>query len=79
MMSYKKRFIISLVLSLPLLVDMVMMPFGLMLPAYNWIALVTTTLIMALSAYPFWRSAWASFKHHHANMDTLVAIGTAVA
>lgn len=62
-----------------MLVDMVGMLFGWMLPHYNWVALITTTLIMALSAWPFWRSAYAAFKNHHANMDTLVAIGTAVA
>ena len=79
MMSYQKRFWLALVLSLPMLVDMILMPFGVMLPGYNWIALLTTTLIMALAAYPFWRSAYAAFKHHNANMDTLVALGTAVA
>lgn len=40
---------------------------------------VLTTIIMAFSAGPFWQSAWASFKKHHSNMDTLVAIGTATA
>lgn len=78
-MSYTKRFIYAFILSLPMLVDMVGMLFGWMLPYYNWVALITTTLIMALSAWPFWRSAYAAFKNHHANMDTLVAIGTAVA
>ena len=79
MMSYQKRFWFALVLSLPMLVDMILMPFGVMIPGYNWIALLTTTLIMAFAAYPFWRSAYAAFKHHNANMDTLVALGTAVA
>lgn len=79
MMSYQKRFWLALVLSLPMLVDMFLMPFGVMIPSYNWIALITTTLIMAFAAYPFWRSAYAAFKHHNANMDTLVALGTAVA
>ena len=78
-MSYFKRFVISLVLSVPLIIQMVGMAFSWMMPAYNWIALITTTIIMALSALPFWQSAWAAFKNHHANMDTLVAIGTAVA
>ncbi len=34
---------------------------------------------MAISAAPYWSSAWAAFKHHSANMNTLVAAGTAVA
>ncbi len=33
----------------------------------------------AVSAGPFLQSAWSSFKKHHSNMDTLVAIGTATA
>lgn len=34
---------------------------------------------MAISAAPYWSSAWAAFKHHNANMNTLVAVGTSVA
>ncbi|KRL30077.1 copper-transporting ATPase [Lactobacillus kefiranofaciens subsp. kefirgranum DSM 10550 = JCM 8572] len=50
-----------------------------MMPGYNWIAFITTTIIMAISAVPYWSSAWAAFKHHNANMNTLVAVGTSVA
>ena len=55
------------------------MPFHWMMPGYNWIAFITTTIIMAISAAPYWSSAWAAFKHHQANMNTLVAVGTSVA
>lgn len=79
-MSIAGRFWVSLVLSLPMLVEMVMKPLtGFMLPGGAWTMLVLTTIIMAVSAVPFWQSAWASFTKHHANMDTLVAIGTATA
>lgn len=74
-----QRFWLSFVLAIPLLVQMILMPFHLMMPAYNWIALVTTSLIMLISARAYWQSAWAAFRHHQANMNTLVAIGTAVA
>lgn len=77
-MSYTKRFYITLILSIPMLGQMVLMPFHLMMPAYNWVALITTTIIMLVAALPFWQSGWAAFKHHNANMDTLVAIGTFV-
>lgn len=50
-----------------------------MLPGGHWTMLALTTVVMALSARPFAQSAWASFKKHHSNMDTLVAIGTATA
>lgn len=78
-MSVTKRFWISLVLSLPMLANMILMPFGWMLPGGNWTQLALTTVIMLVSAGPFAQSAWASFKKHHSNMDTLVAIGTMTA
>lgn len=62
-----------------MLIQMFAMPFHWMMPGYNWIAFITTTIIMAISAAPYWSSAWAAFKHHNANMNTLVAVGTAVA
>ena len=78
-MSITKRFWISLIFSLPMLVGMILMPFGIMIPGSEWIQFVLTTVVMAVAAKPFLDSAWASFKKHHSNMDTLVAIGTATA
>lgn len=74
-----KRFWISFVLAIPMLVQMIMMPFSWMMPAYVPIAFVTTTLIMAIAAWPYWVSGWAAFTHHQANMNTLVALGTIIA
>ncbi|WP_297815514.1 copper-translocating P-type ATPase [uncultured Lactobacillus sp.] len=78
-LSNIQRFWISFILSIPMLIQMLAMPFHWMMPGYNWIALVTTTIIMAISAAPYWSSAIAAFKKHSANMNTLVAAGTAVA
>ncbi len=78
-MSISQRFWISLILSLPMVANMILMPFGWLLPGGAWTQLVLTTLIMLISARPFWESAWTSFKKHHSNMDTLVAIGTVTA
>ncbi|APX72212.1 copper-translocating P-type ATPase [Companilactobacillus allii] len=78
-MTITRRFWISLIFSLPMLANMILMPFGWMLPGGNWTQLVLTTVIMLVSARPFWQSAWASFTKHHSNMDTLVAIGTVTA
>ncbi len=77
--SETKRFWISFILSLPLLVQMLAMPFGGKMPYYNLIAFVVTTVIMLSAAVPYWSSAWAAAKHHDANMNTLVAVGTTVA
>lgn len=79
-MSIKTRFIISLVLSLPMLAEMILGPLiGWSLPGGNWTMLTLTTGVMAISAWPFIRTGWEAFKNHNANMDTLVAIGTSTA
>lgn len=78
-LSETKRFWLSFLLSLPLLVQMLAMPFGWMMPNYNLVAFVVTTLIMIIAALPYWSSAWAAAQHHDANMNTLVAVGTGVA
>jgi Cation transport ATPase len=78
-MTITKRFWIALIFSLPMLVGMILMPFGIMIPGGEWTQFVLTTIVMAVAARPFIQSAWASFKKHHSNMDTLVAIGTATA
>ena len=62
-----------------MLIQMFATPFHWMMPGYNCIAFITTTIIMAISAAPYWSSAWSAFKHHNANMNTLVAVGTSVA
>lgn len=74
-----QRFWVSFILAIPMLIQMLAMPFHWMMPYYNWIALITTTVIMLVSAAPYWKSAIGAFKKHNANMNTLVAAGTAVA
>ncbi|WP_279083268.1 copper-translocating P-type ATPase [Lactobacillus apis] len=78
-MKITTRFWTSLVLSLPMLVEMIIYPFtGWMLPGGNWTMLAFTTVIMLISAGPFVSSAWSAFLKHHSNMDTLVALGTMI-
>ena len=78
-MKITTRFWTSLILSLPMLVEMIIHPFtGWMLPGGEWTMLIFTTIIMVISAGPFVSSAWSAFKKHHSNMDTLVALGTAI-
>lgn len=78
-LSTSQRFWTSLIFSIPLLIQMVMMPFHWMMPHYVAIAFVTTTIVMIVGAWPYWTSAWAAFKQHQANMNTLVALGTTIA
>lgn len=78
-MKITTRFWTSLVLSLPMLVEMIIHPFtGWMLPGGNWTMLAFTTVIMLISAGPFVSSAWSAFLKHHSNMDTLVSLGTMI-
>lgn len=79
-MSTKSRFIFSLIFSLPMLVDMIIQPlFGVGLPGGAWTMFALTTAVMLVAGWPFIRTAWAAFRSHNANMDTLIAIGTSVA
>ena len=44
-----------------------------------WALLVLTLAVMLWAGRHFYVSAWAAFRHHAANMDTLVAVGTGAA
>ncbi len=79
-MSPLNRFVFSLIISLPLIVGMFgQLLFGWELPGMSWTMFYLATPVMAFGAWPFIRSAWAALKNHHANMDTLIAIGTITA
>jgi Cu+-exporting ATPase len=48
-------------------------------PALSWGLLVLTLGIMAWAGRHFYTRAWAAFRHHAADMNTLVAVGTGAA
>lgn len=74
------RFWITSIFTLPLLILMIGMMAGFVShPVSRWGTFLATTPIMLVAGVPFIKSAWASFKKHHSNMDTLVALGTLVA
>lgn len=78
-MSTRTRFWITVVMAIPLAIQMILMPWHISLPDYDWLAMVLTTVIMLVGALPYWLSGWNAFIKHNANMNTLVALGTAVA
>ncbi|CAM2928456.1 copper-exporting ATPase [Streptococcus acidominimus] len=79
-MSIRTRFWISFICSTPLVFFMVAMYTHIVdHTVIEWGTFFFTTIIMAFAGLPFLKSAWASFKNHNANMDTLVALGTGVA
>lgn len=73
-----RRFWLSLFLALPMLAQMLLMIWGIMLPGIKTYSLIATSLIMLVAAVPYIQSAWAAFKRHQANMNSLIAIGTSV-
>ena len=78
--SLLQRFWITSIFTLPLVLLMLGMLTGsISHPVMHWGTFLATTPIMLVAGLPYIRSAWASFKKHNANMDTLVALGTLVA
>ena len=78
--SLLQRFWITSIFTLPLVLLMLGMFTGsISHPVMHWGTFIATTPIMLVAGLPYIRSAWASFKKHNANMDTLVALGTLVA
>ncbi|MDR0200426.1 MAG: cadmium-translocating P-type ATPase [Streptococcaceae bacterium] len=77
--SVTKRFIIGCIGSVPLLILMFLDLAHVMFPGESWVQFVLGTFVFLGAGLPFLQSAWASFKQHNSNMDTLVALGTSIA
>ena len=84
MATYRQRLkgsVLSLSLAIPLMLSMfVYHPHPMGVGRLYW--LVIGLLTLAILAFPgrhFFTNAWKQLKHHQANMDTLVAMGTGTA
>jgi Cu+-exporting ATPase len=82
--EYKRRLkggIYSLALAIPLMLSMfVYHPHPAGTGRLFWLVIGLLTLaIMVFPGRHFFVNAWKNFKHHQANMDTLVAMGTGTA
>lgn len=79
-LSLLQRFWITSIFTVPLVILMIgLSTGGISHQVMLWGTFLATTPIMLVSGFPYIRSAWASFKKHNANMDSLVALGTLVA
>lgn len=78
-LSTKDRFIFSLIVTLPLLYDMILARFLGALPGEHYSMLLLATPVMAIGGWPFFRGAWAALKNRSASMDTLITVGTMTA
>ena len=77
----KRRLVVAVVFSLPVLV--IAMSHGrvsfLNVSWINWVQLALTAPVVFYSGAPFYRGAWAALRHRAADMNTLIATGTAAA
>ncbi|PKM27676.1 MAG: copper-translocating P-type ATPase [Gammaproteobacteria bacterium HGW-Gammaproteobacteria-13] len=71
--------LLAIVLTLPLVIPMLVEPFGLhwMLPA--WLQFALATPVQFIFGARFYRAAWSALRARAGNMDQLVAIGTSAA
>jgi len=83
MQKNKKAFLWSLILSVPLLLEMVYkLRSGIMVGHMDlvmWLHVVLATIVVFYFGWRFHKMAWKQAKHFSANMDTLVSMGTLVA
>jgi Cu+-exporting ATPase len=83
--NFRKKFIFSLILSLPMLYFMLLdffkwMPGASILPPYfGIISLVLATPIQFVIGAGFYKGMWSSLRMKTFNMDSLIAIGTSTA
>ncbi len=83
--DYKRKFLLSLALSLPMFYFMVLdflpgLPGTLqLLPYIGLISFVLTSVVQFYLGAGFYKGTWSGLKMHSFNMDSLVAIGTSAA
>ncbi len=83
--TYRVKFWIGLILSLPLLGFMVLsfLPHGVIhevvMPYMGIVSLILATPVQFWLGYGFYRGMWSSLKMGTFNMDSLIAIGTSTA
>lgn len=71
--------ILAALLSLPLVLPMILMPFGIHYMISGWWQLILTLPIQFILGLRFYVSAWKAVKARAGNMDLLVALGTSAA
>jgi Cu+-exporting ATPase len=73
----RRRLLISLVLTLPVLAMAMIRP--LQFESWQWLSLTLAAPVVVWGAFPFHRAAWANLKHGTATMDTLISVGVLAA
>ena len=76
LLDMRRRFRVSLALTMPLLAGMFIQGRG---PARPWIELLFAAPVVLWGGWPFFERGWNSVVTRHLNMFTLIALGTGVA
>ncbi|EZP66447.1 Copper-translocating P-type ATPase [Sphingomonas paucimobilis] len=74
-----RHVLIAAALSLPLVVPMLLAPFGIEVAVPGWIQLLLATPVQFWLGARFYRAGWKAARARTGNMDLLVAIGTSAA
>jgi len=69
----------SIVLTVPLVAQMIWMYLGVDFHLKPWVELALATPVQFLIGWRFYRGAWMALRNGSANMDVLVALGTSAA
>ncbi len=72
-------FILSMILTVPLVGQMILMPFGIELTIPPLFQFLLALPVQVLAGARFYKGFWNAFRHGQSNMDTLVAVGTSAA
>ncbi len=75
----QRQFIISVLLTAPMLVEMLLMFSGIHLMLPGWLQFLLATPVQFWIGRRFYSGAWSSLRGGGANMDVLVALGTSAA
>ena len=70
--EYRRKGAVSLVVGVVLM----LLP---MSPAMAWTQFAVTTVVVLWAGRHFYTRAWTAFRHHSADMNTLIAVGTGAA
>ena len=75
----QRQFAFAVLLTLPLVVEMLLMFFDIHMMLPGWLQFALATPVQFWSGWRFYAGAWSSLKSGGSNMDVLVALGTSAA
>jgi len=71
----KKRFILALAVTVPLMILMILHMSGIHIPGFLYIELAASAFVLFVPGISVLKGAWIAVSHKHTNMDTLVSLG----